>query len=262
MSHKGAFEAVDKTLRDLHKNDRVMGGVTVLLAGDFRQILPVVPRGTMADEMSACLKNSVLWQDIQCLKLTTNMRVHLHGDAEAGRFASKLLEIGNGNLPLDSEQQLHHITVGIMVASAIELIDKVYPNFLQNFNNRDWLCERAILAPRNDAVNRINLDILDRIPADEKVYSSIDSTLDQDEAVHYPVENLNSLSPPGMPAHTLRLKQGSPVILLHNLDPPKLCNGTQLVVMNLHRNVIKCVIITGTSKGEKCVCAKNSTHFI
>jgi len=35
-----------------------MGGVTVLLAGDFRQTLPVIPRGTTADEVKSCLKAS------------------------------------------------------------------------------------------------------------------------------------------------------------------------------------------------------------
>lgn len=45
MSHKYAFEALDKTLRDLKGVDRPMGGMTVLLTGDFRQTLPVVRRG-------------------------------------------------------------------------------------------------------------------------------------------------------------------------------------------------------------------------
>ncbi|XP_024888866.1 uncharacterized protein LOC112465530, partial [Temnothorax curvispinosus] len=50
MAHKGGFEALSTTLKDIRGNDGVMGGVTVLLAGDFRQTLPVVQRGTRADE--------------------------------------------------------------------------------------------------------------------------------------------------------------------------------------------------------------------
>ncbi|XP_024892751.1 uncharacterized protein LOC112467995 [Temnothorax curvispinosus] len=50
MAHKGGFEALSTTLKDIKGNDGVMGGVTVLLAGDFRQTLPVVQRGTRADE--------------------------------------------------------------------------------------------------------------------------------------------------------------------------------------------------------------------
>lgn len=44
MSHKYAFEALDRSLRDIRSNDALMGGVTMLLTGDFRQTLPVIPR--------------------------------------------------------------------------------------------------------------------------------------------------------------------------------------------------------------------------
>ena len=49
MSHKTDFEALDKLLQDRNDTDKVMGRVTLLMAGDFRQILPVVQRGTKAD---------------------------------------------------------------------------------------------------------------------------------------------------------------------------------------------------------------------
>ncbi|RVE51488.1 hypothetical protein evm_003889 [Chilo suppressalis] len=75
MAHRKGVEAVDRTLRDIRQNDRPMGGITVLFCGDFRQTLPVIPRGTRADEVRACLKSSYLWRDIQSVHLTINMRV-------------------------------------------------------------------------------------------------------------------------------------------------------------------------------------------
>ena len=36
MSHKKCVEAVDRTLKDIRNNTKIMGGVTVLLSGDFR----------------------------------------------------------------------------------------------------------------------------------------------------------------------------------------------------------------------------------
>lgn len=47
MSHKLAFEALNLTLKDLRGNNRLMGGVTLLLSGDFRQTLPVISRGSL-----------------------------------------------------------------------------------------------------------------------------------------------------------------------------------------------------------------------
>ncbi|CAK1588694.1 unnamed protein product [Parnassius mnemosyne] len=60
MSHKKAVEALNRTLQDLRSNTDVMGGMVVLLAGDFRQTLPVIQKGTPADEIKACLKSSIL----------------------------------------------------------------------------------------------------------------------------------------------------------------------------------------------------------
>jgi len=87
MSHKGAFEALDRVLQDIRHNTRLMGGVTVLLAGDFRQTLPVIPKGTRADEVSASIKSSYLWSSVNKLRLRTNMRVQLSGDEQAGTFS-------------------------------------------------------------------------------------------------------------------------------------------------------------------------------
>ncbi|CAF4571758.1 unnamed protein product, partial [Rotaria sp. Silwood2] len=78
-----------------------MGGVVLLLAGDFRQTLPVIPKGTMADALKACWKASNLWTYVHKLELTTNMRVHLQGDLSAGRFAQEPLTLGDGKVRVD-----------------------------------------------------------------------------------------------------------------------------------------------------------------
>ena len=70
------------------------------------------------------------------------------------------------------------------------------------------------------------------------------------DAINYPTEFLNSLDVSGMPPHLLELKIGSVVTLLRNLDPPKLCNGTRLLIKNFINNVIEATILTGFAVGE------------
>lgn len=251
MSHKSMFEAVDRTLRDIRNTEQIMGGMLVVLAGDFRQTLPVVPRGTPADEIKACLKSSPLWNRIQILRLQTNMRVHLHGDHTAGEFAQTLLSIGDGRMPVNVHGEITLDESLCITADSVEqLINNVYPEFETNITNLNWLTERVILAPRNDDVDKINLRLLHLSPGEESLYSSFDAALSDDDAAHFPLEFLNQLQPTGFPPHQLRLKVGVPVMMLRNLDPPKLCNGTRLIITQMHPNVIEAKILTGSSKGE------------
>lgn len=101
MPHKRAVEALNRTMQDIKSNRSIMGGMVVLLAGDFRQILPVIARGTPADEINACLKASKLWAHVQKFSLTTNMRVQLHNDSQSGLYAATLLKIGEDRMATD-----------------------------------------------------------------------------------------------------------------------------------------------------------------
>ena len=109
--------------------------------------------------------------------------------------------------------------------------------------------ERAILAPKNDKVSVINGNLLRTIPGDEHIFRSID-TVEEDMAVHYPVEIRNALEPPGMPPHVLKLNFGVPVILLRNLNPPTLCNGTRLIVEKMMVRVVEATVVMGPGKGS------------
>ena len=61
MQHRHAFEAVDRTIRDIRDSyNQAFGGLTVLFGGDFRQCLPVVPHGSSAQIVASCLKRSYL----------------------------------------------------------------------------------------------------------------------------------------------------------------------------------------------------------
>lgn len=216
MAHKRSLEALDRTLRDFKDNQQTMGGTLILLAGDFRQTLPVIPRSTPADELNACLKASPLWRNVTKITLSTNMRVHLLQDDSAQKFAKQLLNIGDGKIPADPTTNEISFPLNFcqMQSSIQDVEQKVFPNLSRNYKNRGWLCERAILAPKNIDVNHINERIQLQIPGETTKYKSIDTVVDDDQVVNYPVEFLNSLEPPGMPPHILSLKVGSPIMLL------------------------------------------------
>ncbi|GFS98753.1 ATP-dependent DNA helicase [Trichonephila clavipes] len=116
--------------------------------------------------------------------------------------------------------------------------------------NHNWLSERAVLAAKNKDVYQLNHFILSSIQSEKVIYKSIDTVVEADEVVNYPSEFLNSLDLPGMSPHVLKLKTGVPVIMLRNVNQPKLCNGTRLAVKKLMNNVVEATILTGPFKGE------------
>ncbi|CAK1594996.1 unnamed protein product [Parnassius mnemosyne] len=249
MANKISIEAVNRTMQDLRGNTLLFGGVTFLFAGDFRQILPVVPKGTRADEINASLKRSVLWRHCKKLNLKENMRSH-SADSE---FSKILLDVGEGKCPEVNDNHDIELPTGLcqVVADTETLIHSTYDD-VHNLNIKEdsWLCERSILAPINDQVTALNQLILDKLPGESQTYPSINTVCDPDEVVNYPTEFLNSINMPGLPPHKLELKIGVPIILLRNLNPPKLCNGTRLRVVSLQRNIIEGRIISGCGKGE------------
>lgn len=190
--------------------------------------------------------------DIKVAKfhLTTNMRAHMQGDISAGEFAKTLLEIGNGRVAQDTATGQIVLPCGTFVQSIDELSDRVYPDLLHNFQDHSWLCERAILAPKNDIVESINIQMQKKIPGIEHSYKCIDSVRNDEDAVNYPTEFLNSIQTPNLQPANLILKVGSPIMLIRNIDAPRLCNGTRLVVKQLLSHVIQATVMTGCAKGE------------
>jgi ATP-dependent DNA helicase PIF1 len=129
MMHKHGLEAVDRTLRDLCNNQHIMGGKVLVLAGDFRQILPVVQRGTMYDEIKACVKTSSLWNNIKTLKLRTNMRARLSNSADQEIFANQLLQLGEGRWPKDMTDIVTFPDKFCSIVKDVkELLENIFPN--------------------------------------------------------------------------------------------------------------------------------------
>ena len=109
-----------------------------ILASDFRQTLPVIPRSMPADEVNACLKNSKLWRYVNTLKLSKNMRVHLQNDRTAELLSKQLLDIGKGKASVNPVLGRIMLSNNLcnLVASREELISKVFPDIQTNYKNQ------------------------------------------------------------------------------------------------------------------------------
>jgi ATP-dependent exoDNAse (exonuclease V) alpha subunit len=257
MQHRYVAEAVNRTMVDIIDPDgeaKLFGGVTMVFCGDWRQCLPVIPRGLKEDIVKACLTRSqAIWSKIKVLQLTENMR--LEATREDRDFAKWLLEVGeglhtepDGTITLPASVRCRNNTIQ-------QLIQHVFPNLNQQQPD-DYFGERAILTSRNADVRELNDLLLDMFPGEERIYLSADS-IKSDSAdegdlnTEIPPEVLASIDSASLPLAKLKLKVGAPVMLLRNLDPAHgLCNGTRAVITQMRDRVLQVRITTGDFKGQ------------
>ncbi|XP_062228527.1 uncharacterized protein LOC133926554 [Phragmites australis] len=252
MTKRQAVEALDNSMRDIMSRPELpFGGKTVVFGGDFRQVLPVVRKGSRAQIIDASLRRSYLWDCMRHLKLVCNMRAQ-----SDPWFAKYLLRIGGGTEEANGDGDVR-LPDEICVPYTGEdtdldkLIDNVFPMLDDNMSDPNYITSRAILSTRNDCVDKINMKMIGRFRGEEVVYHSFDHAED-DPHNYYPPKFLNSLTPNGLPPHVLKLKMNCPIILLRNIDPANgLCNGTRLVVRGFQRNAIDAEIVLGQHVGKR-----------
>jgi hypothetical protein len=112
----------------------------------------------------------------------------------------------------------------------------------------------VILTPKNDDCLHVNEEILTMIPGDARTYHSADRVKcdNEEERNNYPAEFLHSLTPSGMPPHTINLKEGCIVMLMRNLSLRQgMCNGSRLEVTSLHNNCVQAKLLCGPSAGKE-----------
>jgi hypothetical protein len=78
INNRCCFEVLDRSLHDElacngpHNQNQPFGGKSILLGGDFRQILPVIPRGTREEIIHAYFSSSPLWHKFKLFTLNEN----------------------------------------------------------------------------------------------------------------------------------------------------------------------------------------------
>ncbi|XP_075633805.1 ATP-dependent DNA helicase PIF1-like [Castanea sativa] len=212
MVNRRALESLDRTFKDIMEVNLPFGGNVLILGGVFRQVLPVVPKGTKAEMIDACIVNSPLWKDVKVLHLKQNMR-----SVKDEEFAEYIQRIGDGNEPFIMDDLIKLPPSMAMQwegqHSIYNLIDQVFPSLQEHANDARYMVDRALLTPINDDVEQLNTKIISRFPGDEFTLQSFDE-VEGDTQNLYQQEFLNSISPGGLPPHILRLKKGAPIMLL------------------------------------------------
>nr|GEY15532.1 hypothetical protein [Tanacetum cinerariifolium] len=190
MTNKLCFEALDQTLRDVLRRTRYdtcempFGNMTMVFGGDFRQVLPVIPKGSRQDIVNTSLKQSYLWDHCKVLKLTANIRITIGASlkdvCEIRDFAELILKVKDGELGEANDGEVSIDVLEELLIDAVDdpvtsIIDFTYLNLLNNINNLSYFQEKAILAPTDEVVDTINDHLLNKFPKEEMVYLSCDS---------------------------------------------------------------------------------------
>jgi len=243
MISKYGVEAVDIFLRDLmNKPDEPFGGKRVLIAGDFRQILPIVSGFSGEDEtVEETIKRSRLWGSIQHLQLSVNMRVSATGDKKLEEWCDFLLRVGEGKEKCNENGE---ITLPEEVKKAEHLdmlIEEVFGSSMAEATPA-----RAILAPLNEQCLLVNSQCLRRLKGRGRTYLSEDKIINDPKnrlRKHIPIEVLNMINEGNIPPHALELKRGALVMCIRNMKGTLgIMNGTKMIVEHALRRTVLCSI--------------------
>ena len=106
MVHRYGFEDVAQLMRQLWSNEKLLfGGCTILILGDLRQTLSVLPKASRQQIVDTCLTRSKVWKHFKKITLTQNLRVlsiqSVEDREDLQNFCDHLIKMGDGKLKTD-----------------------------------------------------------------------------------------------------------------------------------------------------------------
>ena len=252
MMDKIDLERISSTLKFLTGVDKPFGGKNVIIAGDFRQILPV--KRNEFETMESCIKESRLWKYFEQDPLVINERVNsmkrkgLEPDEEYADWLLKLgiNELQNYEIPnLDRDASNFIKIPEKLIDKTSESLEEFIENMYPDMGNEEK--PTIILTSINENVHKINDMCLEKFPGEyEPPFLSVDEVLDTTQGHLYTSDDLNNMNPNSLPRHEIRLKKNTPIMLMRNINVREgLANGTRLKVLQCMKRSIFCEICTG-----------------
>nr|GEX54136.1 DNA helicase [Tanacetum cinerariifolium] len=180
------------TLRDIMDvPDKVFGGKSVVLGGDFGQTLLVKKGGSKAEIIAASIAESHLWSHFKVYTLTENMRLQQPSMNDNQRqlsssFATWLLDVGNGKIgtpKTDNNKSISWITIleeyytPDTEDAMSKLINFIYDDQTLRKPNARELQQKAIICPRNNTTDIINSKIMSAVEGTSTIYKSSDEAI-------------------------------------------------------------------------------------
>ena len=134
-----ALDCVDRLLRDLTGDMRPFGGKVILLGGDFRQILPVVPGANEAEIVGNTILHHYSMREGYTTRfsLTSNMRLRHGSGGEDATHRDWLWRLGSGALPYVHGLHAHAVELPAHLcmpedSSINTFIDWIFPDLQQH----------------------------------------------------------------------------------------------------------------------------------
>jgi hypothetical protein len=209
----------------LHERFRIMRLITwptsclglLLVSGDFRQIGPVLPGASSAQQINASPRSSPSWRFVRSITLTTNRRLEVN----CPEWEAQVYALGNGTAPTVGTNSdgralvdISYIETRFDTTEDDAAIDFVYGGATSG--------TRAILSPHDARVRYWNEHVQSALPGVARTYlghTSVEhESLSSNAALESFGDGLDVLTANNAPDHRLTLKGGDWVILTRTID--------------------------------------------
>ncbi|VDK71531.1 unnamed protein product [Cylicostephanus goldi] len=154
--------------------------------------------------------------------------------AKEEQYTKWLLSVGIGENFYNDDNIL--LPSSMCMTTEDDVIEWIYTAEL--LNDPLMLARVALFTVRNCDVEELNIKVLQKLAGPAVDLVGIDTPSVEEDGLHgLPCDNeeyFHNIMPAALPPYILRVKPGSIVMLLRNLDvSAQLCNGTRLVVLSI-----------------------------